>query len=110
MQKWAYMQSIYAHFLWLYKSMAYSSSSLSTAIKASVGSWTLPRERIIFLPSPSVSAWGPQISYCFGASELPLCQGFAKGKTLVRRKAPPHQSREKEGCKEDAKKLILRRA
>ena len=30
----------------------YSSSSLSTAIKASVGSWTVPSVRIFFLPVP----------------------------------------------------------
>ena len=30
---------------------SYSSSSFSTAIKASVGSWTVPRVRIFFLPS-----------------------------------------------------------
>ena len=37
--------------------MSYSSSSLRTAMKASVGSWTLPRERIFFLPS-----------FCFSSS------------------------------------------
>ena len=36
---------------------AYSSSSLRTAMKASVGSWTEPRERIFFLPS-----------FCFSSS------------------------------------------
>ena len=35
----------------------YSSSNLSTAMNASVGSWTEPRERIFFLPS-----------FCFSSS------------------------------------------
>ena len=43
--------------VWVPPAAAYSSSSLSTAIKASVGSCTVPRVRIFFLPS-----------FCFSSS------------------------------------------
>ena len=87
---------------------AHSSSSLRTAIKASVGSWTVPRVRIFFLPAPQQTSLPgvPKWIQMLGRSEFALRQGFAFGKTLVRRNAPPRRA----GWKAEENAVTLRPA
>ncbi len=60
-------------------------------MKASVGICTVPKLRIFFLPAPRRNhpPGAPRAIELLGRSEFALRQGFAWGKTLVRRKAPP---------------------
>ena len=71
---------------------SHSSSSLSTAINASVGSCTDPRERI-FLPAPQPASrlWGPLPGFTCSAEMNSACAKVLgiEPKTLVRRTAPP---------------------
>ena len=53
------------------------SSSLSTAINASVGSWTVPRVRIFSLPSPQSRLCGVPLGFSMlGWNESTLRRGF----------------------------------
>ena len=83
-------------------------SSLRTAMKASVGSWTVPRVRIFFLPAPRQTSLPgvPKWIQMLGRSEFALRQGFAFGKTLVRRNAPPRRA----GWKAEENAVTLRPA
>ena len=83
-------------------------SSLRTAMKASVGSWTVPRVRIFFLPAPQQTSLPgvPKWIQMLGRSEFALRQGFAFGKTLVRRNAPPRRA----GWKAEENAVTLRPA
>ena len=66
-------------------------SSLRTAMKASVGSWTVPRVRIFFLPAPRQTSLPgvPKWIQMLGRSEFALRQGFAFGNACTSQCAAP---------------------
>ena len=68
------------------------SSSLSTAINASVGSCTLPRLRILFLPAPQSRLCGDPFGFnMLGGSESRLRRGFRPRRNRSYGAcAPPH--------------------
>ena len=82
------------------------SSSFSTAIKASVGSCTVPRFRIFFLPAPQDrrSCGDPSIPILRGGNEFRLAPRFCSAKHLYAASAAARS------CSQEGKKQMLYRS